>query len=160
MRSDYALYTVAIIFFILTGIVLVYPSEDFTKHLGAVTTVVLGLLFLGLGYSQRLKTHVKAVKVSPPAPQAPAPPPPTPPTPAEVKVEEKPVTAKVAPPTVELTQIKGIKEKRAGQLRALGITNAEDLTKASAKDLAAKLKISPKIVRRWIEEAKELLEKS
>lgn len=154
MRSDYALYTVAIIFFILTGMVLIYQIEF--KELWIVTTVVLGLLFLGLGYSLRLKMRVKAVKPTPPpAPQLP----PTP-TPTEVKVEEKPAAEKVAPVTIELTRVKGIKEKRAEQLRALGINNVEDLAKASAKDLASKLKISPKIVRRWIEEAKALLEKS
>jgi predicted flap endonuclease-1-like 5' DNA nuclease len=152
MRSDYALYTVAIIFFVLTGLVFAVPEEQIgSRPVWVVATAVLGLLFLGLGYSQRLKPHVKAVEVSPPAP----------PMPIEVRVEEKPVAEKVTPPpTVELTRVKGIKEKRAGQLRALGITNAEDLAKASAKDLAAKMKISPKIVRRWIEEAKKLLEKS
>ncbi|MEM2994760.1 MAG: helix-hairpin-helix domain-containing protein [Candidatus Bathyarchaeia archaeon] len=160
MRSDYALYTVAIIFFILAGMVLIYPIEF--RELWIVATVVSGLFFLGLGYSQRLKAHIKAVKAPQPpsTPQAPAPPPPPPTPPAEVKVEEKPVAEKVAPSTVELTRVKGIKEKRAEQLRALGINNAEDLAKASAKDLATKLKISPKIVRRWIEEAKALLEKS
>jgi predicted flap endonuclease-1-like 5' DNA nuclease len=155
MRSDYALYGVAIIFFILTGMVFAVPEEQIgSRPVWVVATVVLGLVFLGLGYFQRLKVRVKAVKVSP------APPPPTPPTPTEVRVEEKPAAAEVSPPKVELTRIKGIKEKRAGQLRALGINDAEDLAKASAKDLASKLKISPKIVRRWIEEAKELLEKS
>jgi predicted flap endonuclease-1-like 5' DNA nuclease len=152
MRSDYALYTVAIIFFILTGIVLAYQVEF--KELWIVTTAVLGLLFVGLGYSQRAKPQVKAAEPTTltPAPQ---------PTVTEVMVEEKPVTlAEVAPPKLELTQVKGIKEKRAGQLKALGINNVEDLAKASAEDLAAKLKISPKIVGRWIEDARKLLEKS
>lgn len=164
MRSDYALYTVAIIFFILAGMVLIYQVEF--KELWVVATVVSGLFFLGLGYSQRLKAHIKTVKepTPPPAPQAPAAPalpqPPPPPPSAEVKVEEKTVAERVAPLTVELTRVKGIKEKRAEQLRALGINNVEDLARASARDLAAKLKISPKIVKRWIEEAKTLLEKS
>lgn len=151
MRSDYALYTVAIIFFVLTGMVLVYQIEF--KELWIITTVVLGLLFVGLGYSQRLKPRVKAVEISLPTPT---------PTPTKARVEEKPVTETVTtpPPTVELTQVKGIKEKRTEQLKALGITTVEDLSKASAKDLAAKMNISPKIVRRWIEEAKKLLEKS
>ncbi|MEM3699600.1 MAG: helix-hairpin-helix domain-containing protein [Candidatus Bathyarchaeia archaeon] len=151
MRSDYALYTVAIIFFIITGIVLVYQVEF--KELWVVTTAVLGLLFIGLGYSQRAKPQVKAAEPTlTPAPQ---------PTVTEVRVEEKPVTTvEVAPPTLELTQVKGIKEKRAGQLKALGINSVEDLAKASSEDLAAKLKISPKIVERWIEDAQKLLKKS
>jgi len=152
MRSDYALYTVAIIFFIITGVVLAYQVEF--KELWVVTTAVLGLLFLGLGYSQRAKPQVKAEPTPAPAstPQ---------PTVTEVIVEEKPVTsAEVTPPKLELTQVKGIKEKRAGQLKALGINSVEDLARASAEDLAAKLKISPKIVGRWIEDARKLLEKS
>jgi predicted flap endonuclease-1-like 5' DNA nuclease len=152
MRSDYALYTVAIIFFIITGIVLAYQVEF--KELWVVTTAVLGLLFVGLGYSQRAKPQVKAVEPAPPAP--------TPqPTVTQVVVEEKPVTsAEVAPLKLELTQVKGIKEKRAGQLKAIGINSVEDLAMASAEDLAAKLKISPKIVERWIEDAQKLLRKS
>jgi predicted flap endonuclease-1-like 5' DNA nuclease len=154
MRSDYALFAVAIIFFIITGIVLAYQVEF--KELWVVTTAVLGLLFVGLGFSQRAKPQVKAAE---PAPPTPAPPPE--PTATEIMVEEKPVTlAEAAPPPLELTQVKGIKEKRAGQLKAIGINNVEDLAKASAKDLAAKLKISPKIVERWIKDAQKLLEKS
>jgi predicted flap endonuclease-1-like 5' DNA nuclease len=153
MRSDYALYTVAIIFFIITGISFAVLSEP-ERNLSVVATAVLGLLFLGLGYSQRAKPQVKAEPTPAPAP--------TPqPTVTEVIVEEKPVTsAEVAPPKLELTQVKGIKEKRAGQLKALGINSVEDLARASAEDLAAKLKISPKIVGRWIEDARKLLEKS
>jgi len=51
MRSDYALYAVAAIFFILTGLVLAYQSE--MKELWTVTTFVLGLLSIGVGYLQR-----------------------------------------------------------------------------------------------------------
>ena len=155
MRSDYALYTVAIIFFIITGISFAVLSEP-ERNLSVVATAVLGLLFVGLGYSQRAKPQVRAAEPTPPAPA------PTPqPTVSEVVVEEKPVTlAEVAPPKLELTQVKGIKEKRAGQLKAIGISSVEDLAKASAEDLAAKLKISPKIVGKWIEDAQKLLEKS
>ncbi|MDI6690742.1 MAG: helix-hairpin-helix domain-containing protein [Candidatus Bathyarchaeota archaeon] len=155
MRSDYVLYTAAIISFIITGIVLVCQIEQPYKGLWIVTTAVLGLLFVGLGYSQRAKPQVKAVEPTPaPTPQ---------PAPAvtEVVVEEKLVTTtEITPPILELTQVKGIKEKRAGQLKAVGINSVEDLAKASAEDLAAKLKISPKIIERWIEEAKKLSGKS
>jgi predicted flap endonuclease-1-like 5' DNA nuclease len=154
MRSDYALYTVAIIFFIITGISFAVLSEP-ERNLSVVATAVLGLLFVGLGYSQRAKPQVKAAEPTLPAPA------PTPqPTVTEVVVEEKPVTLAEVAPKLELTQVKGIKEKRAGQLKALGINSVEDLAKASAEDIAAKLKISPKIVGRWIEDARKLLEKS
>ena len=150
MRLDYALYAVAvIIFFILAGIVSFYSVEP--KELWVVVAATIGLFVGGLGYTQRPKRS--AIAVPPPTPP--------PPTVSEVVVEEKPVTlAEVALPKLELTQVKGIKEKRAGQLKAIGINSVEDLAKASAEDLAAKLKISPKIVGKWIEDAQKLLEKS
>lgn len=150
MRSDYALYGVAIILFIVTGIFAVYPFE--LRELSAVTTAVFGLLFLGLGYTLRPKTRAATIE---------APPPPQVSATTEVVQETKPETVvEVAPPKIELTTVKGIKEKRAAQLKALGIHTVEDLAKASANDLGAKLKISPKITEKWIASAKELLEKS
>jgi predicted flap endonuclease-1-like 5' DNA nuclease len=86
---------------------------------------------------------------------------PTPSPVTEVMKEEKVETVvEVAPQKMELTKVKGIGEKRAEQLKALGISSVEDLAKASVEDLAEKLKISPKITGRWIENAKKLLEKS
>ena len=156
MRSDYALYVVAVIFFILTGIVLAYQIE--LKELWVVTTAILGLLFIGLGYTQ--KPRIQAITVEA-HPQVPAPEMPTPQPVAEIAKEEKVETViEVAPPEVALTEVKGIGEKRATQLKALGISNVEDLSKASATDLAEKLKISPKITGKWIENAKQLLQKS
>jgi len=145
MRSDYALYTVAVIFFILTGIVLAYQVEQ--TELWTVTTVVLGLLFIGLGYSQRPKATTSE------APQM------APTTPATIAEEEAEIVTEAAPKVVELTEVKGIGEKRAEQLKGLGINSIEDLAKASAKDLAVKLKISPKITGKWIENAKKHVEK-
>jgi predicted flap endonuclease-1-like 5' DNA nuclease len=80
-----------------------------------------------------------------------------------VKLEEpKPAVEPV--PTAQpapggLTDVKGIGEKRASQLRALGILSIEDLAKASAKDLAAKLNVSTKITDKWIQNAKEITQK-
>ncbi|MEM3566065.1 MAG: DUF4332 domain-containing protein [Candidatus Bathyarchaeia archaeon] len=160
MRSDYALYTVAIIFFIITGMVFAYQMQP--VELWIVATTVLGLFFIGLGYTQRPKVKAQTLVATPPAPTSPTqptqPPPPSPvPTPAAV--EEKTVEV-VAPAGTPLTMVKGIGEKRAGQLKALGINTVEELAKASAKELASKLKISPKITQRWIENAKRLAEKS
>jgi predicted flap endonuclease-1-like 5' DNA nuclease len=154
MRSDYALYAVAVIFFIITAIVLAYQVE--LKELWVVTTAVLGLLFAGLGYSQRPKPQARTIEAPPPPPT-----PPASPTVTEVMVEEKPAAVvETAPPKVALTEVKGIGEKRAEQLKALGVNSVEELANASAKDLAAKLKISPKITGKWIDNAKKLVEKS
>ncbi|MCW4017718.1 MAG: hypothetical protein NWF00_03430 [Candidatus Bathyarchaeota archaeon] len=54
-------------------------------------------------------------------------------------------------------QIRGISEKRAEQLRANGVNNLEDLAKADPEDLAAKLDVSPRIMKMWIGCAKKLI---
>ena len=66
MRSDYALYTVAIIFFIITGIVFAIQMEETYKSLGIIATTVLGIFFIGLGYTQRPKTKAQTVAAPPP----------------------------------------------------------------------------------------------
>lgn len=145
MRSDYALYTVAIIFFILTSMAAFALQAQSEKDLWVITTAVLGLLFIGLGYSQRPKT----TGIETPPPQAP--------TALAMATEEKTETVMETAPTVAaLTEVKGIGEKRAEQLKAIGINSTEDLAKASAKNLAVKLKISPKITVKWIENAEKL----
>jgi predicted flap endonuclease-1-like 5' DNA nuclease len=158
MRSDYALYTVAIIFFIMTGIVFVYQTQP--VELWIVATTVLGIFFIGLGYTQRPKAKVKTTVAALPSTPTPTQLAPSPP-PREA-VEEKAVEAvEVAMPAgTPLIKVKGIGEKRAEQLKALGINSVEELAKASADELASKLKISPKITQRWIEDAKRIIEKS
>jgi len=148
MRSDYALYTVAIIFFVLTTISAYAVQAESERNLWVITTTVLGLLFIGLGYSQRPK--IAGIERQP----APAP------TTAVMIAEEAETAMKAAPKVVPLTEVKGVGEKRAEQLKGLGINGVEDLAKASAEDLAGKLKISPKITARWIGNAKKLAKKS
>jgi len=153
MRSDYTLYAVAIIFFVVTIMAFALELAEFERNLWVVTTAILGLLFIGLGYTQRPRPTIPTIKAPPPTSVTPKPP--------EVVTEEKTViVVETASPKIEITEVKGIGEKRAEQLKALGISSIEDLTKASAEDLAAKLKISPKITVKWIENAKKLVEKS
>ena len=153
MRSDYALYLVAIIFFIVTGM-----SLALAENLWVVATAILGFLFIGLGYTQKPKPQAITVEARP---QAPAPEMPTPsPVPEVMKEEKVETVVEITPQKMELTEVKGIGEKRAQQLKALGISSVEDLAKASATDIAEKLKISPKITGKWIENAKTLAEKS
>ena len=59
---------------------------------------------------------------------------------------------------LELTGIKGIGSKRADELRAVGVNTVSDLATYSTKDLSQKTGISEKIVSRWIEKAKEIIE--
>jgi len=152
MRSDIALYTVAVISFILTGIVVAYTVEP--NELWIIATTIIGLTFAGIGYTQRPRPQLQPTPTQIEVPTASASP-----TVAEVAppVEEKPQqTVEAPPPSIELTKVKGIGEKRATQLKALGITSVEHLAKASQKDLASELKISPKITGKWIDQAKEL----
>jgi predicted flap endonuclease-1-like 5' DNA nuclease len=170
MRSDYVLYVVAIIFFIITAAVATYAV---TQQLWIVTTAVIGLAFIGLGYSQRPKQVTAPVTTNVPSPP-PSPPqqqqqqetpvmptaPPQPTTTDVVKHEEAtPIVQAPQPLASVLTKVRGIGEKRAAQLKALGINSIEDLATASAKDLATKLDISPKITTKWIENAKEIGQK-
>lgn len=164
MRLDYTLYILAAILLVITVIpfvVTIEGVESDTRSLWVVTTVVLGLLSIGLGYSQRPKTEAQACQTAVTAPPE-ATPQTQPPATVEAPIEEKSVTptqaATVTPaPTMELTQVKGIGAKRATQLKALGINSANDLSKVSAATVAKKLKVSPKIVDSWIANAKELV---
>jgi len=202
MRSDFALYIVAAFFLILTAIsaILIVEAE---RSLWMVTTAVLGLLSVGLGYYQRPKAIVppqnvsQAVTVNEPVAQEPQAAPIEAPTPvAEAPlVEEKvpeiqsaptieappAIETPIQPPVIEtppvieapaptvlqkpeavpeetvspLTKVKGIGEKRATQLNALGINTVAELTQASTQDIAKSLKISPKIVAKWVDDAKQ-----
>jgi predicted flap endonuclease-1-like 5' DNA nuclease len=170
MRLDYTLYVLAAIILIITVIPFVVTIEGVeaeTRSLWVVTTVVLGLLSIGLGYSQRPKTEAQACEpamTAPPEPTLQTQPVPVMEAPkeeqAEAPMEKPPAMAKAQASMaakVGLTQVKGIGEKRAKQLNALGISSVDDLAKSSAKTLAKKLKISPKTTEKWVANAKELV---
>ncbi len=206
MRLDYALYGVAIIFFLVTAISFVVVSEQNGKNLWTVSTVVFGLLSVSAGYLLKPKNKTmiasnasiaqetipesipKMPTMEAPAVEAPkieaVPVAETPEVnvssieaPAvEAIVPHAPVEAPVVDtPSIEtevssikeapsivvevigLTQVKGIGEKRATQLKANGILSIEDLAKSNVADLASKLSISPKIVEKWVAGAKKLI---
>jgi predicted flap endonuclease-1-like 5' DNA nuclease len=71
--------------------------------------------------------------------------------PVDVAFQSVPATGESA-----FSQIRGISEKRAEQLKSVGINNLQDLANASAIELAAKLDVSPKIVKMWVGSAKKL----
>lgn len=158
MRSDYALYVLAIILFILSGVMAGYGYQAQETQLWIVTTAVLGFVFIGLGYWQRPKPTTTeptaSIMTQPPPPSST-----TRPTVPKVEEEEKKPTVEIEPSAIGLTRVKGIGEKRAQQLMALGINSIEDLAKATEKDLARKLKISAKITGKWIGNAKEIVKK-
>jgi predicted flap endonuclease-1-like 5' DNA nuclease len=153
MRTDYILYIVAVLLFVITGIVAVYPGEF--QQLWIVGATVLGFFFAGLGFSQRPRTKATQAVTPPPLSE------PVQTAVAEpVRVEEPPAVVETVSTTIDLTQVKGVKAKRAEQLKALGINSVQDLANASAEDLAKKLQISPRFTEKWIASAKELVEKS
>ncbi len=153
MRSDYTLYVVALIFLAITCISIIALEGGFEKNLSVVATAILTLLFAGLGYTQRPSSKTTTIE---------APLPPAQPTAlvTEIAMQKESEHVEEAPPTrMDVTLVKGIKERRAEQLKALGIGSVEELANASAKDLAARLKISSKFTEKWIENAKELTSK-
>ncbi|MEM3378559.1 MAG: helix-hairpin-helix domain-containing protein [Candidatus Bathyarchaeia archaeon] len=168
MRLDYTLYALGALILIITVVPFVITVEGFesdARNLWVISTVVLGLLSIGLGYSQRPKTAAQACQpvltVSPQetTPLTVAPQESVTTQMQEVAIQE-PVTSTAeasAPATLELTEVKGIGEKRATQLKALGINNVSELAKASAEDIASKLQISAKIAQKWIDNARELV---
>jgi predicted flap endonuclease-1-like 5' DNA nuclease len=150
MRLDYTLYVLAALLLIITVVPFVVTIEGVepeTRSLWVVTTVVLGILSIGLGYSQRPKTKAQACQPAVEIPQTTMP-------------EAQPATTMETPAmtkALELTQVKGIGEKRATQLKAIGINSVNDLAKASAEDIAKKLQISSKITKKWIDSTKALV---
>ncbi len=142
MRGDYILYVLAAICFILAAYAafLAYVTV-------AVGLVILGAVFIGMGYWTRPK------EITPTTLEAPAPP----------KPPEQPSAPPPSPPVKplpEITNVKGIGPKRAEKLRELGIQTVADLAKSSTEELATKMKVSPKIVEKWIKEAERLIEES
>jgi predicted flap endonuclease-1-like 5' DNA nuclease len=171
MRLDYVLYAIAVIFFVITVSAVAFSVEQ--QQVWIVSTVVIGLAFIGAGYTQRPRSTVAPTTTIAPE-QSPSPPqpqqqplvvttaPPTELTVTEpVKIEEvKPIVEQPQVLTSELMKVKGIGGKRTTQLKALGINTIEDLGNASPKDLAAKLSISPKITSKWVANAKEIKQAS
>jgi len=74
----------------------------------------------------------------------------------EVPTSVKEVSDKIVD-MIGLTQVKGIGEKRAAQLKTNGILNIQDLANSNVADLASKLEISPKIVKKWVADAEKII---
>lgn len=169
------LYVVAGICFIITGLAFALAISPFERNLSAVSSVILGLFFAGLGITQRPKMSPTTIEVparsiqplsaataimevqtasSPPVIVETAPP-----TKAEeISVPVEPIAP--ATPAIQLTDVKGIGLKRMEQLKALGISSVDDLSKASANDLGRQLNLSPKITAKWVDGAKSLVQKT
>lgn len=170
MRSDYLLYIVSGILFVITVFLFGMFADEMPRNVSMVATVTMGICFAGLGYILRPKAKASAIQpVAPPAPPeqtTTATPPPATPEPQRtptIEVVTEPITAateEFIPRKLKLTKIRGIGEKRFGQLRALEIKDVRDLAKASPNELATKLDIPMKTATRWITDAKELAEKA
>lgn len=179
MRLDYVMYIIAGLFFVVTIIAAAstYITEMTTRQLWVVSTVVLGLISIGFGYFQRPRaiiqtSHSNAMTLETVVTQTIQAP-----TESVAAIEKSPTVettvtldSTTQPPIItetnsntpvthvkrsQVKRIKGIGQKRAAQLNALGINSFEDLANASATDVAKSLQISPKTVKNWITEAKE-----
>ena len=63
LRLDYMLYILAVLLLIMTIVPFVFTIEGVTQEtriLWAAITIVLGILSIGIGYSQRPKTEAQA----------------------------------------------------------------------------------------------------
>ena len=60
---------------------------------------------------------------------------------------------------LDLTEIKGIGQKRAETLNSVGINNVSDLVNSNVVILSSKTSISEKFLLKWIRQAKEFLNK-
>jgi predicted flap endonuclease-1-like 5' DNA nuclease len=58
---------------------------------------------------------------------------------------------------IDITSIDGIGTKRAEKLKSQGVKSVQDLKKVNQKELSEKLQISEKVVSKWVDEAKELI---
>lgn len=218
MRLDYALYGLAVVLFVLTGITFALVAETDVRNVYAISTALVGIISLGGGYFLRPKATkvsadetanppppvlatvpaqqtalvVEASKIEAPLAEAPkvealikeqspiqaaivAEAPKVEAVEPKVSAEEPIVAESVTPATevvsgepkeaatqaspsakLEFAEIRSISEKRAEQLKANGISTLRELANADALELAAKLNISPKIVKMWIGSAKKL----
>jgi len=103
MRSDYGLYIVAVMCFIIAGVSSVLLSE--TLQLAAIAIFfILGIISAAAGYNMRPKIAAPTPTAPPPLPAA-EPSPPTPqPTPlAEEKIEEAPIAPLAAAEEIHAT---------------------------------------------------------
>jgi DNA-binding protein len=73
--------------------------------------------------------------------------------------EENTKTKSVPIQLIELTSIEGVGAKRAENLKSHGIHSIQDLAKLDPKELSEKLQISEKRVSKWVDAAKEILNK-
>ncbi len=101
MRLDYALYGLAIVLFILSGLFFVLIPENEGQLVYVVSTAVLGILSLGVGLAQRPKPPV--VTAPPEALSAPPAPPPesSPPSTAPATAQTEMTPASPPPTAIE-----------------------------------------------------------
>jgi outer membrane biosynthesis protein TonB len=105
MRSDYVLYVIAVICFIIAGVFVAgtIPLEATMSLAATAVFFILGIIFAVGGYALRPKVAAPMPMVSQPSPVEPSPPQPEPSPLVEEKVEAPAVPPPVeeAPPPVE-----------------------------------------------------------
>jgi predicted flap endonuclease-1-like 5' DNA nuclease len=181
MRLDHTLYALAVVFFIITLTSFILLSGA-SQLLWVIASASLGAISVGLGLIQKQKSRPaqQQTTVTTPTPvvEETAQTEPAQPIQTSIPIEasaempkaiaateqplETPVTSQVVnePATqLPLTVVNGIGEKRASQLNALGITTVSGLAEASIKRVAKSLGVSPKIVAKWVADAKSLNKK-
>lgn len=164
VRSDYSLYIVGLIFFLITAASYTMINAGGERTTWMVATAILGILFVSLGFTFRPKPPITQTRT-----QTPPPAPPPAPVTAIQTVEEspKPIATQETKPQetaplvrLELAKVRGIGAKRAEELKTMGINSIQELASASPSELAIRLNVSPRIAKLWIGQAKRLLQNS
>jgi len=99
MRTDYWLYVLAVVCFIIAALPYVNELLRLESTMSLTFTVIfaaLGLIFLILGYSSRPMPVISIIEAPKPT-RPPSPPPAQPPTAEPAKLEEKKAKAKPEP---------------------------------------------------------------
>lgn len=149
MRSDYSLYSVAIIFFIVSAVFAanLVPGYQLGDPLGlAVTAIflVIGIISLAVGYFARPKAMIQTIQPMPPSavepmpeptPEPSQPEPQSPPVPEPEMLVSAPISATASTSTPELPVPEpNVTEPTATQIAAVE-TSAETVQPAKVEEI-------------------------
>ncbi|KON33994.1 MAG: hypothetical protein AC479_02335 [miscellaneous Crenarchaeota group-6 archaeon AD8-1] len=163
MRLDYTMYILGVFLLILTivpFIVEIQGIDDNIKLIWVISSAILGVLSFALGYSQKPKTKAQACQIEETSCKD------EPKSSIKENVEMKEENEFKSKKTekyssykieIDLIRVKGIGQKRAIQLKEIGINTANDLANEPSEKIAKKLNISPKITKKWKNDAEQLL---
>jgi len=139
MRTDYILYVIAVICFIVAGYAAAYPFTSIatSNDLTVIVLAIIGIIFVGGGYSLRPQTRV-ATRVEPTIPQTKPAMEERPTSPPAIERAPKPELTPAAEPMLSPEATEGTKKEEAAQPEAPAETSE---TKPETKKPARKRRV-------------------